>query len=135
MRRLLFDTNTLNYILKGRRPVLDRYEQAVQADCTFLLSPVAHYELARYLLLKGAHRLARDYNRLTASWERCDLAFEDWETAASLWAERHRTGDSVSDLDLLLAILARREEAVLVTTNIRHFGGLGVSLEDWEAPL
>jgi PIN domain nuclease of toxin-antitoxin system len=46
MRRLLLDTNTLNYILKGRRPVLDRYEQAVQADCTFLLSPVAHYELA-----------------------------------------------------------------------------------------
>ncbi|HEY0510496.1 MAG TPA: hypothetical protein VGH73_01245 [Thermoanaerobaculia bacterium] len=79
--------------------------------------------------------MLRTYEQLTSSWQRCDLSFGDWRDAAHLWAERHRAGQSISDFDLLLAILALREEAVLVTSNVRHFEGLGIRLEDWSAPL
>lgn len=132
--RLLLDTNTLNYLLKGRTSVLDRMSERVEEKADFLLAPIVHYELKRYLDLKGAHRLVRSYETLTASWPRLDLHFSDWEAAAQLWAERHRAGKAVSDLDLLLAILAQREGAVVVTTNTRHFEGLGVAMEDWTLP-
>jgi predicted nucleic acid-binding protein len=129
--RLLLDTNTLSYLLKGRPPLLERMAERARQEADFLLASVVHYELTRYLDLKGARRLARAYESLTGSWQRLDLGFSDWQAAAQLWAERHRVGKGVADLDLLLAILARREGAVIVTSNTRHFEGLGVATEDW----
>lgn len=135
MRNLLLDTNSLNYILQRRPPVVDRLLRAKEEGCHFLLASVVHFELSRYLKLKGAHRLTRLYQSLVRPWTRCDLTFEDWDSAAALWAERHRLGRAISDLDLLLATLARGRGAVLVTSNIRHFEGLGLTLEDWALPL
>ncbi len=131
MRKLLLDTNTLNYLLKGIAPVADRLEEADAEGASFLLATPAHYELTRYLDLKGAHRLRRIYLQITSSWQRCNLSFEDWSMAAQLWAERHKSGKSISDMDLLLATLALREGAVLVTANVRHFDGLSVAVENW----
>lgn len=133
--KLLLDTNTLSYLTKGRRPALDHLEEAIAKRSVFLLSSVVEYELTRYLDLRGMPRLQRNYRDLTAHWQRCNLSFEDWREAARLWAERHRLGQSISDLDLLLAVLARREGAVLVTSNLRHFQGLGIELKDWTAPI
>jgi len=131
MSLLLLDTNTLSYTLKNQPPVPDRLAEAVDQGHSFLLASVAHYELTRYFHLKGADRLLRLYRQLTASWQRCEPSFEDWNEAARLWAERHRAGQGVSDPDLLLAVLAQRWNATLVTANTRHFAGLGVTLEDW----
>jgi predicted nucleic acid-binding protein len=128
---LLLDTNTLSYLIRGRQPVLDRFEESVRQGNTFLLSSVAHYELQRYLDLKGSSRLSGRYETLVARWQRCNLLFEDWNQAALLWAERHRAGRSIADLDLLLAVLALKHDAVLVTSNTRHFEGLNISLIDW----
>jgi|SRR6185295_4577099 len=129
--RLLPDTNTLNYILKGIPSVRGRFEAALARGSHFILGSVAHYEVKRYLILKGSHRLLRAYEKMTASWPRYHLSFEDWEEAAQVWADRHRFGRSIADLDLFLAVLARRERAVLVTSNVKHFEGLGLPLEDW----
>jgi predicted nucleic acid-binding protein len=129
--RLITDTNILNYILKGQAPVLAHMEDMAHQGVDFLLAPVVHYELTRYLSLKGAHRLVRAYQELTRSWQRLQMGFSDWDAAAQLWAERHRVGRAVADLDLLLAVLARREKAVIVTANTKHFEGLGVELADW----
>jgi len=57
----------------------------------------------------------------------------DWQAAAKLWAELHRTGRSTEDRDLLIAISALKEQATLVTNNTRHFEGLGVPLVNWSA--
>ncbi|HEX3531274.1 MAG TPA: PIN domain-containing protein [Thermoanaerobaculia bacterium] len=131
MSLLLLDTNTLSYILKNVPPVPARLEDAVRQGKSFLLASIAHYELTRYLHLKGAHRLLRIYQQLTTSWQPCEPSFEDWDEAARVWAERHRSGQGISDPDLLLAVLARKRNATLVTTNTRHFTGLGLALEDW----
>lgn len=133
--KLLLDTNTINYILKKRAPVLDRYQAAIASGSTFLLSPIVHYELVRYFALRGADRLARGYELMRSGWSLCQFSFADWEAAALLWAERHRTGNAVSDMDLLIAVTARRESAVVVTGNTRHFEGLGLSLQDWMIPV
>lgn len=129
--RLLLDTNTLSYILKRRFPATHRMSEAVRGGATFLLCAVVHYELRRYLVLKGSHSVLRLYDDLVRPWERYELSFQDWEHAASMWADRHRVGKSISDLDLLLAVVAMKEKAVLVTTNVRHFEGLGLPLQDW----
>jgi tRNA(fMet)-specific endonuclease VapC len=135
MRELLLDTNTLNYILKERQPAVDRLRKAREEESQFLLASPVHCELMRYLELKGAYRLVRLYRRLVDPWLRCNLSFEDWDAASRLWAELHRAGRSISDFDLLLATLARKHSAILVTSNTPHFEALGIVLEDWTRPM
>jgi predicted nucleic acid-binding protein len=132
--KLLLDTNTLSYILKGREAAVSQLGAAIRQDSTFLLGSMVHYELVRYLRLKGSRRLMRLYENLVVDWRRCNLSFEDWDAATRLWEERHRLGKPISDMDLLLATLARKENAIVVTSNTSHFEGLGVSLQDWIAP-
>jgi len=67
MRSLLLDTNSLNYILRKRPSVVARLQSAKEEGCRFLLASVVHYELSRYLKLKGADRLTRLYQRLVES--------------------------------------------------------------------
>jgi predicted nucleic acid-binding protein len=131
MSLLLLDTNTLNYILKDISPAPQRLDEAMRQGRRFLLASVAHYELTRYLRLKGAHRLLRLYFQLSANWQPCEPSFEDWNEASRLWADLHSSGRSMSDPDLLLAVLARKWNATLVTNNTRHFANLGILLEDW----
>lgn len=96
-----------------------------------MLSPVVHYEVVRYLKLKNSLRVLREYNVLAATWERLEVVGSDWETASDLWAARHRAGAPITDADLLVAVTALKTGATLVTNNINHFGGLGLTLENW----
>src|SRR5262249_27301374 len=122
---------TLNHLIRERPAVAEIAAARVRRGDELLLAAPVHFELIRYLELKGASQLIRAYRKLTRFWTLVDLTFSDWSEAALLWADRHREGKAISDLDLLLAVIARREDAVLVTSNTRHFEGLGIALEDW----
>ncbi len=90
-----------------------------------------HYEVTRYLKLKGARALARSYEELVAAWERLEILGGDWDVAADLWAERHRVGRPIEDSDLLIAVGALQSGATLVTNNTDHFEDLGIEVENW----
>jgi predicted nucleic acid-binding protein len=134
MNRLL-DTNIISYLLRGHA-VACGYHTAVQdtADSRFVLSPVVDYEIRRYLLLKGATRNLAQYEALIARWDKPPFDEAHWAHAAELWAERHRCGRPIEDADLLIAVTALRQDAVLVTNNTAHFRDMGLRLEDWSQP-
>jgi tRNA(fMet)-specific endonuclease VapC len=85
----------------------------------------------RFLKLKNATRLLGGYTLMVANWLPVSLDGQDWETAADIWAERHRVGKPIQDADLLIAVTALKADAILVTNNTRHFEGLGLLLENW----
>jgi tRNA(fMet)-specific endonuclease VapC len=131
--RLLIDTNIITYFLRERELVLSRFTEALKADNVFVSSDVVDYEIRRYLVLKNATRQLARYEALSRDWLPVSLTRDDWRTAAKLWAELHRAGRSIEDRDLLIAISALKEQALVVTNNTRHFEGLGVPLADWSA--
>jgi predicted nucleic acid-binding protein len=131
----LLDTNVVMYLLRQRVPVAGRYEAALGQASEFLLSPIVHFEVSRYLVLKGATRLQHTYQQLAADWALSDLIGQDWDMAAELWARRHQMGRPIEDADLLIAVTALKAGAVLVTNNGRHYDGLGLTLEDWVDPV
>jgi predicted nucleic acid-binding protein len=131
--RVLIDTNIITYFLRERDPVLSRFTEALETDTVFVSSDVVDYEIRRYLVLKDAKRQLERYEALSRDWLPVSLTRDDWRTAAKLWAELHRVGRSIEDRDLLIAISALKEQALLVTNNTRHFEGLGVPLADWAA--
>lgn len=134
--RLLLDTNTLSYLLRNDDNVRAHFRSAAASPETFfLLSPMVDLELRRYLLLKNASRNLRQYEALIADWDRAELDENDWRRAATLWADRHRAGQPIEDADLLIAVSALRNNAMLVTSNQRHFADLGLELIDWRQPV
>lgn len=131
--KVLIDTNIISHVLRERDPVLSRLTEALDSDNVFLSSDVVDYEIRRYLVLKDARRQLERYEALSRDWVPVSVTRDDWRAAANLWAELHRAGRSIEDRDLLIAISALKERAVLVTNNTRHFEGLGVPLSDWAA--
>jgi tRNA(fMet)-specific endonuclease VapC len=128
------DTDIVNFLVKGNRPVEERFQREVDAGADLALSVIVHYEVTRYYTLKGAVRARRSYEALVSDWAVVDLFDADWALAADLWAARHRAGSPITDMDLLVAVTALKVGAVLVTNNTRHFGDLGLTLENWWSP-
>lgn len=128
----LLDTNIISFLLRGHVGVRSHYEAVRNTtDTRFILSPVVDYEICRYLQLKAATRNLAQYETLIAHWDRPPFDAAHWAQAATVWAERHRAGQAIADADLLIAITALRQDAVLVTNNTAHFKDLGLRLEDW----
>ncbi len=125
------DTDTVNYLIKNITVVLDNYQFAVDSGTDFALSMMVHFQVTRYLELKRARRVRRIYDNLVADWQRVGMEEADWDDAARLWAEQHRVGKPIDDADLLIAVMARKCGAVVVTNNTRHFEGLSVPLVNW----
>src|SRR5688572_30807626 len=95
------DTDTTNYLIKLREPVWSRYMAAIEAGDSFAHSSVVRYEATRHLTLKNATRVRSDFDRLIHLWTPICLDSTDWDTAANLWADRHRVGRPIEDADLL----------------------------------
>ena len=127
------DTDTVNYLFKKIPSANDHYWAAIASGATFVLSMMVHFQVTRYLELKGASHFRREYEELTVDWQKVGLDVSDWDEATRLWAERHRVGKPIDDADLLIAIMARKCGAVVVTNNTRHFEGLGVPIVNWAA--
>jgi predicted nucleic acid-binding protein len=130
----LLDADTLNYLLKARSPVTERFREAIRVGADFALSLTVHYQITRYLKLKGASRVLHEYRSLVSGWATVGLDNVDWDTAADLWAQRHQMGKPIEDSDLLIAVMALRTGATLVTNNLRHFTDLGLVAETWTVP-
>lgn len=125
------DTDILNDVIKGISPTQERYAEAIDGGAVFILSPMVHFEVTRYLKLIGATRTLRSYSEITTNWLPVNLEPVDWDTAADIWARRHRSGRPISDADLLIAVTALKTGAVLVTNNVSHFEGRGLTVENW----
>jgi len=130
----VLDTNIVSYLLRDIDPVSQQFAQAANQGDQFFLSPVVDYEIRRYLDLKGARRSLDRYQSLVRSWTPSLLETPDWHRAAMLWAERHRRGLGIEDADLLIAVTALKEEAVLVSHNGSDFKELGLRIDDWLIP-
>lgn len=131
----LLDTNIISFLLRGRSEVQVRYDATKSAaDTRFVLSPMVDYEIRRFLLLKGATRNQAQYEKLIAAWDKPPFDATHWAHAATLWSERHRVGRPIEDADLLIAVTAIKQDAVLITNNTNHFKDLGLRLEDWSQP-
>jgi predicted nucleic acid-binding protein len=135
--KLLLDTGVVGQICHPRKHQEVRaWFGAAIAKHEFLLSEVADYELRRELIRIGAKRSLARLDELSRELRYVPVTTATWRSAATLWAWARRTGrltapDQALDGDVLIAAQAIAEDAVVVTTNGRHFEALVKALE-WQ---
>ena len=128
----LLDTNMVTAILRSDLVVLEHLRARAREDVRILFSVVVYYEIKRGLLKRDMTRRLAAFEELARHWEWLDVERHDWESAAVLWARCRNEGIAASDVDILLAVQARRAGAILVTHD-RDFEYLDVVREDWLA--
>ena len=137
--RLLLDTGVLGQICHPRRhdDVRAWFRRAVR-EHALLVSELADYELRRELLRLGAARSLARLDELARELLYAPITTATWRRAASLWATARAAGvvtasGDALDGDVLVAAQAIEESAVVVTTNVKHFGALGSTALEWSA--
>jgi predicted nucleic acid-binding protein len=135
--KLLLDTAVLGWICHPRKhaDVRQWFAESVQAN-EMLISEVSDYELRRELLRIGASRSLARLDELGRELRYLPVTTSTFRTAARLWAVSRGKGRPTADAhaldaDVLIAAQALAEEAVVVTSNPKHFEGV-VSALRWQ---
>jgi tRNA(fMet)-specific endonuclease VapC len=130
----LLDTNVCIHLLNGRhRGLIDRFHSHTQQEIVLC-------SMVKAELLRGALRSQRvDLNlqRLTTFFSPLSsLPFDDSsaEHFARIGAGLLNQGKPIGPNDLVIAAIARANDATLITHNKSEFSRVpGLRIEDWEA--
>lgn len=130
----LLDTNTVSDLIAEIPQVMQWVQQhRLNHDPMAICQPV-YYELMRGLIrTKATKKLSILRHQLLPHFDWIRLQDEDWLQAAEYWSNAIRIGKQLSDMDFLLAALAHRLDAVIVSSDA-DFDALPVKRENWRTP-
>ena len=127
----ILDTNVIADRFKRHPQVLQRLTYTGEAGYVLGLCDPVRYEVLRGLLkVQATNKLQLFQERIAPLLDHLPLTAADWERAAELWAQMRNQGKQLSDTDLLIASLAQRLNALVVTSDA-DFAALPILREDW----
>ena len=130
----LLDTNAVTDLSRNHREVTLNRNLRLQQRHQIALCPPVYYESLRGLLkVKATAQIARLRNQFIPLCDWFSVTDEDWLQAAQFWADVENKGRKLSDIDLLIAAIAHRIGAVIVSADA-DFDALSVQRNDWRLP-
>jgi tRNA(fMet)-specific endonuclease VapC len=129
----LLDTDTLIYLVNGRRGVNERV--ATKASALLMVSTVSVMEVrVGFEKMPGQHGPERRFGEFMAAVKLVVFDAGDARAAARVRAVLEKAGQKIGAYDLQIAGQALERGLVLVTHNTRHFARVpGLVVEDWMA--
>lgn len=119
MTDYLLDTNHISPLVTPEHPLRQKIlAQLQQADDTFSIAAPALSEfLYGISLLPRADRNLREWERLKADFEYYNIDRQDAEQSAKLRLALRQQGWQLGIIDALIAVIALRNDLVLLTTD------------------
>ena len=132
MEPALIDTNIVSMFLRGHSRVKDRFAEYVEEHGKVNLSIITVYEGLSGLKHRDAKKQMAAFKALVDASEIWPLTEQSVELSAEMYTALRRKGQTVDDIDLLIAGVAAANGFVLVTNNRKHFDRIGeIEVEDW----
>jgi predicted nucleic acid-binding protein len=131
MRQLIYvvDTNLVSDLFSKDASVINKMSQHT-TDILYLCQ-VVDFEIRRGFLHRQANAKLKLYETLVRpKFQWLELDDSDWVLAAEFWADTRRQGKQLADIDLLLAAITVRLNAILVSSDA-DFDALPVTRENW----
>jgi predicted nucleic acid-binding protein len=128
----LLDTNTVSQWMSPQPgSIQDKIDSVIEYGNQIGISQPVYYEVIRGLLKRDARRrIAILQNKIMPLITYVQVEEADWLKAAQFWADADNKGRQLSDIDLLIAALAHRLDAVIVSSDT-DFDALPVKRENW----
>lgn len=133
MERLayVFDTNAVADYLNQVDSTSESIKVAIRSRHFIYLCYPVIYETQRGLIKVNAKRKATVFeDEFVPQFITIGLLRVDWEQAAQFWADAVSRGKQHSDVDLLVAAIAKRLDATVITAD-DDFDSLPVKRENW----
>ena len=131
------DTNIVIRCLRKEPRVLQNFDAAVTRGDDLVIPRIVDYEMRRGFRILSAPRKEAAYKVLAYGGGFCDVPKMDeysWQLAEEVYADLHRRGLTIGELDILIAAFCLEKGYTLVTSNTRHFERVeGLKLIDWNA--
>jgi predicted nucleic acid-binding protein len=126
------DSNVVIDILRGDKTIKQKLIQVRSSD-KLSIPPYCLYEIIRGILDKNANRQLSDLRLLQKIIYKPSIDENDvMEKAAEIYIQRKKAGLSIEDADILIAAWCISADAVLVTSNTKHFMDINdLKLENW----
>jgi predicted nucleic acid-binding protein len=128
----LLDTNAVSDWLSPQPgAIAERIENRLATGDRIIVCQPVYYELVRGLIWRKADRkLAILREKIIPLLDYVTLDEADWLQAAQFWADSRSAGRQLADTDLLIAAVASRLDAVIVSRDT-DFDALPAKREDW----
>jgi predicted nucleic acid-binding protein len=135
MTIFVLDTNVISDIVSPKPNPNVLAKIAVHRQDVLCLCDAVDYEVRRgYLKTNATTRLQVFQLRIKPQFQWTPVTEADWRQAAQFWADAVIKGKQLSDVDLVLAAVAYRTGAVIVSAD-DDFDALNVNREDWRIPM
>jgi tRNA(fMet)-specific endonuclease VapC len=132
MIRALIDTDILSYYLKGYEKVVGNFKQYLEQYDLIEISLITYYEIIGGLLAKNAWKQLTVFENFVSDNSVIPVTERSAKISAELYSTLRQSGNSVDDIDLLIAGIAIENEMVLVTNNEKHFEKIpGLKIANW----
>lgn len=130
--RFLLDTNVVSGIMRGKANLLNKVRQYGENQCAY--SVLTAYELSEGIARVDNSRQAELYNQVDAMpFEVLPLTRKAANAAGNGIGKLRLAGQSIDDIDALIAGHAQTEGLTLVTRNIKHFARWeNLNVVNWE---
>ncbi len=127
----VLDTNVLSDVAAPEPNQTVLHHLAGHRQDILCLCEAVDYEIRRGYLKTGAtSKLSAYENKVRRQFQWVSITEEDWKNAAMLWAEMANRGRAFSDVDLLVAAVAQRLNAIIVSAD-GDFDALSLTRENW----
>ena len=133
MNRVLIDTDILSYYFKGDSDVVRNFSNYLDQHELIEISLVTQYEITSGLLANNALKQLAVFQDFVSENIVLPLTEKSVKISAELYSSLRQSGNTVDDIDLLIAGVAIENELTLVTNNENHFGLIpGLKIENWK---
>lgn len=132
MKGALVDTDTISYFFRGIAEVTAKLHEYVIEQDHLYLSVVTYYEILNGLYFKNARNQLVQFEQFVSLNEVLPVTTKIAKSAAGIYAELRRQGQTIGHNDVLIAGTAIVNGLTLVTNNTRHFSKIpSLDIDNW----
>ncbi len=134
MDRVIIDTDILSYFFRGDPEVLLKFKEYLEHFDFVEISLITYYEISSGLLAKNAMKQLEVFEDFMSRNTILPLTVNSSKISAKIYAALRQSGNSVDDIDLLIAGIAIENDLILVTNNVGHFGRIkDLKIQNWKS--
>ena len=131
--KTILDTDILSTLMRRTAVVLHRARNYSVYHPKLTFSLITRYEILRGLKAKNAATQIASFNVFCANNEVLPITERIVVRASDIYADLHRKGQLIGDVDILIASTAIEYGLVLATNNIAHFGRIPrLEIDNWQ---
>lgn len=132
MNRAIIDTDILAYYFKGNQAVITNFEKYLQDFDLIEISIITYYEIIGGLMAKNALKQLNIFQDFVDQNIVVPMTENSAKISAELYSTLRQQGNTVDDIDILIAGIAIDNDLTLITNNENHFNRIpGLQVENW----